>query len=90
MYTTPNERARDAIELMTAWADDPDRPSDLLRDCYRRKFDERPPEVGLVAAVELIASLTCLCGMLLHLREFESGVTAQESLRALALHAAGE
>jgi hypothetical protein len=85
---TPNERARDAIELMTAWADDPDGPSDLLADCLRRQIGERPAEVSLIAAHTLIASMSYLCGLLLHLRELESGVTAQETLRALALHSA--
>ncbi|MGH3506866.1 MAG: hypothetical protein ACRDO2_06645 [Nocardioidaceae bacterium] len=84
--TTPPERVRDAIELMTAWSDRPDGPPDLLVDCLRRHVDERPEQVRVIVAVELVMSLTYLCGSLLMLREEESGVTAQETLRGLALH----
>lgn len=87
--TTPPERVRDAIALMTAWSDRPDGPPDLLADCLRRAIDERPAEVRLVAAVELIMSMTYVCGSLLVLREEESGVPAQATLRTLALHYAG-
>jgi hypothetical protein len=84
--TGPPERARDAIELMTAWSDRPDGPPDLLADCLRRHIDERPPEARVVAAVELLMGMTYVCGSLLVLREEECGVTAQETLRTLALH----
>ena len=87
--TTPPERVGDAIALMTAWSDRPDGPPDLLTDCLRRAIDERPPEVRLVAAVELIMSMTYVCGSLLVMREEESGATPQETLRALALHYEG-
>ena len=84
--TTPPNCARDAIELMTAWADRPDGPPDLLVDCLRRHIDERPAEVRVAAGVDLVMSMTHLCGSLLMLREHESGLTAQETLRELALH----
>ena len=84
--TPPPEGARHAIELMTAWADRPDGPPDLLADCLRRHIDERPDEVRVAAAVELIMSMTYLCGTLLMLREHETGASAQETLRDLALH----
>ena len=87
--TTPPERVRDAIALMTAWSDRPDGPPDLLKDCLSRAIDERRPEVRLVAAVELIMSMTYVCGSLLVMREAESGATPQETLRALALHYEG-
>lgn len=86
--TTPPERVRDAIELMTAWMDRPDGPSDLLVDCLHRHIDQRPQQVRVIVAVELVASLTYLCGSLLMFREEETGITAQETLRELALHVA--
>jgi hypothetical protein len=71
---------------MTAWAESPDGPPDLLLDCLRRQIDERPAPVRLVAAVELIVSMNYLCGSLLLLREAETGISTQATLRALGLH----
>jgi hypothetical protein len=75
-----------AIELMTAWADSPDGPPDLLLDCLRRHIDDSPPEARLVAAVELIMSMTYLCGSMMIFIEEELGVSPSELLREFALH----
>jgi hypothetical protein len=86
MTTTPAESTRGAIELMTAWSARPDGPPDLLVDCLCRHVDGCPPEHGLASAVELIMGMTTLCGALLVMREHESGVRPEGTLRELAVH----
>jgi len=89
MTTEPQVRVANAIALMTAWAASPDGPPDLLVDCLRHHIQERPPEVQLAVAVELIMSMTQLCGSLLLLLEEGLELAPQDVLRELALHFEG-
>jgi hypothetical protein len=74
-----------AIELVTAWLDSPDGPPDLLLDRLVSQLDQPSPTKNLTRAVELIMGFTYLSGYLLCVREQETGVPAQETLRLMAL-----
>jgi len=74
-----------AVELLTAWLDAPDGPPDLFLDRLTSQLDGPSPTENLARAVELIMGFTYLSGSLLCVREHETGVPAQETLRHLAL-----
>jgi len=74
-----------AVELLTAWLDSPDGPPDLFLDCLLGELDGPSPSENLARAVELIMGFTYLSGFLLCLREQETSLTAQETLRHVAL-----
>ena len=86
MGTTPAESVLNAIEVMSAWAAEPDGPPDLLMDCLGRHLDERPPDEALMAAAELIMGMTTLCGFVLAINEKATGFDMEITLRELALH----
>ena len=73
------ECARSAIELMAAWLGCPDGPSDRLVERLRNQVDGHPSGDRVVGATELIMGMTYLCGSLLVMREFETGITGQET-----------
>jgi hypothetical protein len=78
------EGIKGAIELVTAWLDSPDGPPPLMVNTLRRRMDEHPSGDRVIGAVEVVMGLTHLCGYLLVLREFENGVTCQETIQKLA------
>jgi hypothetical protein len=82
--------ARSAIELMAAWLDCPDGPPDRLVERLRSHVEGHPSQDSLIGAAELVMGMTYLCGSLLVMREFETGITAQETLLDLALEYAGD
>jgi len=84
------ESARHAIDLRTAWLDNPDGPADLLLTRLQALVDEDPGGNKVAGAVRVIMGMTYLCGSLLLLREHETGITARETLSALGLHYALE
>ena len=73
------------VELLTAWLDSPDGQPEQFLNCLLDQFDRPSPTEDLARAVELIMGFTYLSGSLLFVREQETGVTAQETLRHLAL-----
>jgi hypothetical protein len=74
-----------AVELLTAWLDSPDGPPVLFLDCLLGQVEGPSRSENLAHAVELIMGFTYLSGLLLCLREQETGLTAQETLRHMAL-----
>jgi hypothetical protein len=87
---TPAQGVRDAVGLMTAWTAQPDGPPDLLIEVLGGHLGSRPPVLALAEATELIMGMTTLCGALLALNEFETGVDMQVILREIALQYARE
>jgi hypothetical protein len=75
---------------MSAWLECPDDPDDSVeRLAGRLQSIISEPCAGddhLAGAVELILGMTYLNGPLLFLLEERSGITARETLQALALH----
>jgi len=90
MGTTPAETVLNAIEVMSAWAAEPDGPPNLLIACLGRHLDERPPDEALIAATELIMGMTTLCGVVLSINEEATGFDMEVTLRKLALHYAAD
>jgi hypothetical protein len=78
------ESIRGAVELLTAWLDSPDGPPALLMETLQRRIEEHPSGDSVLGAVELTMGMSHLCGYLLVLREFENGVTCQETIQDLA------
>ena len=76
--------ACNAIELMTAWLDSPDGPSDLMLSRLGDHIQGHPSG-DLYGATSLIMGMIYLCGSLLALREHETGNTTRQTLRDLGL-----
>jgi hypothetical protein len=74
-----------AVELMTAWLANPDRPHDLVAAVLERRIEEHPSGDQVIAAMELVAGMTHLCGAVLTLRELADGVPAGQTIEELAL-----
>ena len=71
--------------LMTAWSAQPDGPPRLLIELLGEHLDNRPPELALAEATELLMGMTALCGVLLALNEEATGLDMQVILREVAL-----
>ena len=78
------DNAGDAIDLMTAWLDSPDGPPDLLQVRLTHLIRGHP-DGKLAGAVTLIMGMIYLCGSLLALREHETGIPSQQTVRGLGL-----
>jgi hypothetical protein len=74
-----------AVDLMTAWLDSPDGPPDLLIARLGSYIEGRPDRNQLAGAVELVMGMKYLCGSLLALREHETGISMDQTVRDLAL-----
>lgn len=74
-----------AIEVMTAWASDPDGLDDFIFDRIRSLIDDTEDQNPLRAAVDLINGFVNLSGHLLIRRESEMKVRDVDTLRELAL-----
>jgi hypothetical protein len=82
--------ARAAVDLMTAWLDRPDGPPDLMLARLHSYVAERPDGNQVAGAVELVMGMIHLCGTLLALREHETGIAMERTVRDLALGYAQE
>ncbi|MFE4001484.1 hypothetical protein ACFX43_22145 [Nocardioides sp. YIM B13467] len=74
-----------AIEVMTAWASDPDGIDDFIFDRIRSIIDDAENGNPLRAAVDLIHGFVNLSGTLLIQRESEMHVSDIDTLRQLGL-----
>lgn len=74
-----------AIEVMTAWASDPDGIDDFIVARMRSLIDDAEDGNPLRAAVDLINGFVNLSGSLLIQRESEMNVRDIETLRQLGL-----
>jgi hypothetical protein len=70
---------------MTAWLDTPDGPPDLLISRLENHIQEHPSGDPLSGAVTLIMGMIYLCGSLLVLREYETGISMRQTVRDLGL-----
>ena len=70
---------------MNVWLDAPDGPPDRFISYLLRYIDERSPEDGLAAAVELIMGMSHLSGALLLLVEEATGSPPRDTLEEFAL-----
>jgi len=78
------DSAGNAIDLMTAWLDSPDGPPDLLQFRLRHHIQGHP-DGNFAGAVTLTMGMIYLCGSLLALREHETGITPQQTVRDFGL-----
>jgi len=83
------DSAGNAIDLMTAWLDSTDGPPDLLQARLRHHIRGHP-DGRFAGAVTLIMGMIYLCGSLLVLRELETGITPQQTVRDLGLEYAAD
>lgn len=90
MADNKSENTRLAIEIMTAWAGDPDGLSDFITERLRSVVEQREDRDRFQGALHLIFGFINLTGRLLIQREHEMGVADIETLQALALELAGE
>lgn len=74
-----------AIEVMTAWASDPDGIDDFIFDRMRSLIDDAEDGNPLRAAVDLINGFVNLSGELLIQRESEMNARDIDTLRQLGL-----
>jgi hypothetical protein len=85
MPPSRTENARHAIELMTAWLESPDEPSEMFLGRFRSLIHRRSDDDVLAGAVELVMGMTELSGALLITLAEETGISECEALRRLAL-----
>jgi len=78
------DSSRNAIDLMTAWLASPDGPPDLLQ-LRMRHLIQGHPHGSLAGAVTLIMGMIYFCGSLLVLRELETGISPQQTVRDFGL-----
>ncbi len=88
MDASKARNGRKAIELMSAWAGDPDGDTDFLGQRLTALLEEEDDPLG--AAIELIAGLVNLTGLLLVRRLSENGVTESQTLQEMGVRFAGE
>jgi hypothetical protein len=79
------ENTRHAIELMTAWLEDPEEPSEMFLARLSSLIRGRSEGDLLPGTVELVMGMTQLCGGLLITLAEETGMSEGETLRRLAL-----
>jgi hypothetical protein len=86
--TDQRELIRDAIAVMTAWASDTD--TEFAIDTVLQFAEDRHPNDEQAGPLHVLAALGTLCGLLLDLRERETGVSTLATLQELGRQFADE